>query len=213
MQDHGQIAASQTVQVSSFFPNIFSKAVKYSVYLCVLCGRWNAVWCMKKDVGIYVLLFGWTWITGHAWWVMGHYLSGSVGHESLLMTHYLLCATCQCLWKSRPQVITFTPNVTFIQRWGLESETWTWVATGVESIFWDLWLACNDLRLDLKDLRLDLGLEAWWLAICTSAHFIHRSKTKSSVNSLISNSEHLPHSAKSYKFCPWQFKYHHGALA
>ena len=31
--------------------------------------------------------------------------------------------------------------------------------------FWDLRLACNnvrlDLRLDLKDLRLDLGLEAW----------------------------------------------------
>jgi len=28
--------------------------------------------------------------------------------------------------------------------------------------FWDLRLACNDLRLDLKDLRLgDLELEAW----------------------------------------------------
>jgi len=52
-------------------------------------------------------------------------------------------------------------------------------------------LACNDLRLDLKDLRLDLGLEAWWLATCTSAHCIHRSKTKPSVNSLINNSEHL----------------------
>jgi len=64
-------------------------------------------------------------------------------------------------------------------------------------------LACNDLRLDLKDLRLDLGLEVWWLATCTSAHFIHRLKTKPSVNSLINNGEHLlliMHSAKSYQF-------------
>jgi len=62
--------------------------------------------------------------------------------------------------------------------------------------YWDLRLACDllvmtwdmrlDLRLDLKDLRLDLGLEA-----CTSAHFIHRSKTKRSVNALVNNSEHL----------------------
>jgi len=73
-----------------------------------------------------------------------------------------------------------------------------------------LWVAYNDsklhLRLDLKDLRLDLGLEAWWLGTCTRAHFIHRSKTgvnRSEENALINNSEHLlliVSSSKSYKF-------------
>jgi len=41
-----------------------------------------------------------------------------------------------------------------MQRWGLESETRT------SPYFGELLPACNDLRLGLKDLRLDLGLEA-----------------------------------------------------
>jgi len=99
----------------------------------------------------------------------------------------------QTLNSTKQQTTTTVPR-TQVTRDGDSSQR-----HGFESLFLGLAtylrLACNDLRLDLRldlnDLRLDLGLEAWWLATCTNAHFIHRSKTKSSVNSLINKSEHL----------------------
>ena len=59
-----------------------------------------------------------------------------------------------------------------LQRWGLESESHTWVATRVAilGITTCLRVACIDLildvKIDLKELQLNLGLEAWRLANC-----------------------------------------------
>ena len=95
--------------------------------------------------------------------------------------------TCIYVQMMQKSIELLTRDGDSSQRLGLESR--------LESLFLGLAtclrLACNELRLDLKDLRLDLGLESetWCLATCTSAHFIHRSKTNHSVNSLISNSE------------------------
>jgi len=114
------------------------------------------------------------------------------------------------MWQTEIQIDWIRNNLVLLvalkcQRWGRKSETRTRFA--ILGLATCLRLACNDLRLDLrldlKDLRLDLGLEAWWLATCTSAHFIHRSKTKPSMNPLINNSEHLlliMHSTKSFNF-------------
>jgi len=59
--------------------------------------------------------------------------------------------------------------------------------------FWDLRLACNVLRVDLRlhDLTWNLRLGNLQLVTCTSAHFIHRSKTRRTMNSLIDSSERL----------------------
>jgi len=80
-----------------------------------------------------------------------------------------------------------------------------------------LGLAYNHLRLDHKDLQLDLRLGDLQLA---QVHLQIQDKTYSvntlpSVNTLIINSEHLlliMHSLKSYEHCPCEFKYSHGVL-